>query len=188
MNTLATPERAPGGTPERDDRPRASSRSLFDPTIVRGALIDSVRKLHPRTQARNPVMFVVLVGSVLTTILFLRDVGDSTAAENVFSRARRPVPLVHRAVRQLRRGDGRGTGEGAGRDAAQDAGRDHGQPPHRRRRCRAGGVVDAGQGRRRRGVRGRDDPLRRRDHRGHRLGRRVGDHRRVRARDPRVGR
>jgi K+-transporting ATPase ATPase B chain len=85
MNTLATPERAPGGTPERDDRPRASSRSLFDPTIVRGALIDSVRKLHPRTQARNPVMFVVLVGSVLTTILFLRDVGDSTAAENVFS-------------------------------------------------------------------------------------------------------
>jgi potassium-transporting ATPase ATP-binding subunit len=85
MSTLATPERTPGGTPERDDRPRASSRSLFDPTIVKGALIDSVRKLHPRTQARNPVMFVVLVGSVLTTILFVRDLGDSTAAENVFS-------------------------------------------------------------------------------------------------------
>jgi potassium-transporting ATPase ATP-binding subunit len=85
VSTLATPERASGGTPERDDRPRASSRSLFDPTIVKGALIDSVRKLHPRTQARNPVMFVVLVGSVLTTILFLRDLGDSTAAENLFS-------------------------------------------------------------------------------------------------------
>ena len=36
-------------------------------------------------QARNPVMFVVLVGSVLTTILFFRDLVDSTAQENVFS-------------------------------------------------------------------------------------------------------
>jgi len=60
-------------------------RSLFDPAIVRTALVDSVRKLHPRVQARNPVMLVVLVGSVLTTILFVRDLGDSTAAENVFS-------------------------------------------------------------------------------------------------------
>jgi potassium-transporting ATPase ATP-binding subunit len=60
-------------------------RSLFDPAIVRTAVVDSVRKLHPRIQARNPVMFVVLVGSVLTTILFFRDLGDSTAQENVFS-------------------------------------------------------------------------------------------------------
>jgi K+-transporting ATPase ATPase B chain len=57
---------------------------MFDREIVRGALVDSVRKLHPRIQARNPVMFVVLVGSVLTTVLFVRDLGDSTAAENVF--------------------------------------------------------------------------------------------------------
>ncbi|HEX8804633.1 MAG TPA: potassium-transporting ATPase subunit KdpB, partial [Acidimicrobiales bacterium] len=60
-------------------------RSLFDPTIVRTAVVDSFRKLHPRTQARNPVMFVVLVGSVLTTALFVRDLGSSTAAENVFA-------------------------------------------------------------------------------------------------------
>jgi potassium-transporting ATPase ATP-binding subunit len=58
---------------------------MFDRQIVREAIIESFRKLHPRTQARNPVMFVVLVGSVLTTILFLRDLGDSTAAENVFA-------------------------------------------------------------------------------------------------------
>jgi K+-transporting ATPase ATPase B chain len=58
---------------------------MFDRKIVREAIVESFRKLHPRVQARNPVMFVVLVGSVLTTILFVRDLGDSTAAENVFA-------------------------------------------------------------------------------------------------------
>src|SRR5215475_8876017 len=50
----------------------AKARSLFDAPIVRGALVDSIRKLDPRVQVRNPVMFVVLVGSVLTTALFLQ--------------------------------------------------------------------------------------------------------------------
>ena len=36
-------------------------------------------------QARNPVMFVVLVGSVLTTFLFVRDLGDATGKENLFA-------------------------------------------------------------------------------------------------------
>jgi high-affinity K+ transport system ATPase subunit B len=34
----------------------------------RGAIVDALRKLHPRTMAKNPVMFVVEVGSVLTTV------------------------------------------------------------------------------------------------------------------------
>jgi K+-transporting ATPase ATPase B chain len=51
---------------------QAKARSLFDPAIVRGALVDSLRKLDPRVQVRNPVMFVVLVGSVLTTALFVQ--------------------------------------------------------------------------------------------------------------------
>src|SRR5438876_3143548 len=46
------------------------ARSLFDPTIVRQATIDSFRKLTPKRQVRNPVMFVVYVGSILTTLLF----------------------------------------------------------------------------------------------------------------------
>src|SRR5215472_2743608 len=50
----------------------AKARSLFDAAIVRGALVDSLRKLDPRVQVRNPVMFVVLVGSVLTTALFVQ--------------------------------------------------------------------------------------------------------------------
>ncbi len=44
--------------------------SLFEPTIVRRALWDSVRKLNPLYQIKNPVMFAVEVGSVLTTLLF----------------------------------------------------------------------------------------------------------------------
>jgi K+-transporting ATPase ATPase B chain len=51
----------------------AKSRSIWDPQIVRTAVWDALRKLHPRTMMRNPVMFVVEVGSVLTTIRLLLD-------------------------------------------------------------------------------------------------------------------
>jgi K+-transporting ATPase ATPase B chain len=51
----------------------ATSRSIWDPQIVRTAVRDSFRKLHPRTMMRNPVMFVVEVGSVLTTLRFAID-------------------------------------------------------------------------------------------------------------------
>jgi K+-transporting ATPase ATPase B chain len=50
------------------------ARPLVDPAIVRAATIESFRKLDPRVQIRNPVMFVVLVGSVLTTCLFVQAV------------------------------------------------------------------------------------------------------------------
>ena len=48
---------------------RDKTRPLFDPPIVRRAILASFRKLDPRHQMRNPVMFVVEVGSVLTTLL-----------------------------------------------------------------------------------------------------------------------
>ncbi|HCI7327864.1 potassium-transporting ATPase subunit KdpB [Enterobacter hormaechei] len=43
--------------------------ALLEPTLVRQALKDSIIKLSPHTQWRNPVMFIVWIGSVLTTIL-----------------------------------------------------------------------------------------------------------------------
>jgi potassium-transporting ATPase ATP-binding subunit len=49
------------------------TRSIWDPQIVRRAVWDSFRKLDPRTMARNPVMFVVEVGSVLTTVRLIQD-------------------------------------------------------------------------------------------------------------------
>ncbi|OTA16505.1 putative metal cation transporter P-type ATPase CTPV [Xenorhabdus vietnamensis] len=44
---------------------------LFEPTLIRHALIDSLKKCHPARQWRNPVMFVVYVGSCLTTALWI---------------------------------------------------------------------------------------------------------------------
>jgi potassium-transporting ATPase ATP-binding subunit len=48
--------------------------SLFNAKIVRRASIDSLRKLNPRVMMRNPVMFVVEIGSVLTTALLIANV------------------------------------------------------------------------------------------------------------------
>jgi potassium-transporting ATPase ATP-binding subunit len=45
--------------------------SLFQAEIVKRALIDSVKKLDPRVQVRNPVMFVVEIGSLITTVTWL---------------------------------------------------------------------------------------------------------------------
>ena len=45
--------------------------SLFAPQILRPALLDSLRKLDPRLMVRNPVMFVVEVGAVLTTLIWI---------------------------------------------------------------------------------------------------------------------
>jgi K+-transporting ATPase ATPase B chain len=46
-------------------------KSLFDPQILRRASIDALVKLNPRSMMKNPVMFVVEVGSVVTTVLLL---------------------------------------------------------------------------------------------------------------------
>jgi potassium-transporting ATPase ATP-binding subunit len=55
------------------DNPRRNVLSLFDPAIIRPAIWDAFRKLDPRLMIRNPVMFVVEIVSVLTTIIYLRD-------------------------------------------------------------------------------------------------------------------
>src|SRR3990172_10712197 len=48
------------------------ARALFESAIVRQAVVDAFRKLTPRRQIRNPVMFVVYVGSILTTLLLVQ--------------------------------------------------------------------------------------------------------------------
>ena len=45
----------------------SKTRPLFDAAILKRAIVDSFRKLDPRRQLRNPVMFIVFVGSILTT-------------------------------------------------------------------------------------------------------------------------
>ena len=48
------------------------SFSLFDPVLVKPAVLSAFGKLSPSVQWRNPVMFVVYIGSILTTILWLQ--------------------------------------------------------------------------------------------------------------------
>ena len=46
--------------------------TLFDPALLKPALTESFKKLSPRAQWRNPVMFVVYIGSIITTALFFQ--------------------------------------------------------------------------------------------------------------------
>src|SRR5882724_723807 len=73
------PQIAPAQTESADSTAMGLSRGkrarpLFDPPIVRRALVDSFVKLNPRHLAKNPVMFVVEVGAALTTLLLVRTV------------------------------------------------------------------------------------------------------------------
>ena len=52
--------------------------SIWDPGIVTQAIKDSFRKLDPRIQIKNPVMFIVEVGSLLTTIIFIQELARGT--------------------------------------------------------------------------------------------------------------
>ena len=75
--TLTT---TPPAQPEPGSAPHgvAEARGLFDGPILRQALVDSLMKLNPVTQIRNPVMFVVLVGSVITFVEAIAHPGKFT--------------------------------------------------------------------------------------------------------------
>jgi potassium-transporting ATPase ATP-binding subunit len=75
-NGLQPPVHQPGNIGQA----RNAARSMFDPVIARPALVDSFRKLAPRHQLRNPVMFCVYVGSILTTILWIAALGGQAEA------------------------------------------------------------------------------------------------------------
>lgn len=56
---------------------KAESRNLFTSAIFKQALLDSFVKLDPRVQIRNPVMFVVEIGSIFTTVLYIAALAGS---------------------------------------------------------------------------------------------------------------
>ncbi|MFI6352253.1 hypothetical protein ACIBJF_06200 [Streptomyces sp. NPDC050743] len=71
----AAPEQAPLSRPEHTPRPRAEARArrrapsgLFEPAQLVRSVPEALRTLHPRVLVRNPVLFVVSVGAVLTTL------------------------------------------------------------------------------------------------------------------------
>jgi K+-transporting ATPase ATPase B chain len=57
---------------------QANRRSLFDARIVRRAAVDALAKLRPQVMMRNPVMFVVEIGSVLTALLLIANLATHT--------------------------------------------------------------------------------------------------------------
>jgi K+-transporting ATPase ATPase B chain len=76
MNTETLPPvEAPGEAPGKEGR---KAQALFAPEIVKPAVGESFKKLDPRVQLRNPVMFIVEVGSVWTSILFFQNLSGST--------------------------------------------------------------------------------------------------------------
>jgi K+-transporting ATPase ATPase B chain len=83
--TDLTPE--PVGVTSLHEPGKGASRrgALLSPAIVRRAMADAVKKLNPRTQVRNPVMFVVFVGSLLTTYLFVRELPTASASDSTFT-------------------------------------------------------------------------------------------------------
>jgi len=62
----------------------SATQWMFDPAIVKPALIDAFKKLSPRAQWRNPVMFVVYLGSILTTLLYLQALEGNGEAPSGF--------------------------------------------------------------------------------------------------------
>ncbi len=63
---------------------RAKS-SIFDPALLRPAILDSFYKLDPRTLMRNPVMFVVEIVSAATTVIFVRDLFSGAMGDAAFT-------------------------------------------------------------------------------------------------------
>ena len=146
------------------------------------ALRDSVKKLNPRTLVFNPVMFVVEVGSVLTTIMLVKLIADGADAKTVIVNALIIIFLWLTVIfanfaEALAEGRGkaqaatlRKTKVGAQAKRLTDA-----RAAHYARSYR----VRAAQGRPRAGRGGRPDPQRRRSARRRGLRQRGGHHRRV---------
>ncbi|MFY9221647.1 MAG: potassium-transporting ATPase subunit KdpB [Blastocatellia bacterium] len=62
-----------------------NTKALFESSIVKTAIKDSLLKLDPRIMSKNPVMFVVEIGSLLTTLLLIRDIAQGQTANLLFT-------------------------------------------------------------------------------------------------------
>jgi len=155
------------------------ARSLFDPGILRPALLESLRKVDPpRPRSANPVMFVVEIGALITTVAWLiqglRGAARSAAATSPpgSPSASPPGSGSPSSFANLAEALAEGPRPGPGGEPAGDAG------PRPRHGCATGGEKSAAELSRGDVVvveGGGDDPRRRHRDRGDRLGRRVGD-------------
>lgn len=59
-------------------------QAMFESALVKRAIVDSFRKLNPKLQVKNPVMFVVFIGSILTTALWIQSLVGKGEASPIF--------------------------------------------------------------------------------------------------------
>ena len=85
MTTTFEASVSPPAPGETADQPEPRRKGVFERAIVGPAIVDSFRKLNPRALMANPVIFVVEVCSVYTSVLFVRDFAKSTRSENIFA-------------------------------------------------------------------------------------------------------
>ena len=109
----------PRPRPGRALMPTRAGISIWDPAITRRAIVDSARKLDPRIQVRNPVMFIVEAGSLITTVIWIRELTSGTG-EPWFSGQVTFWLWFTVTVREFCGSDGRRAREGAGRNIAED--------------------------------------------------------------------
>ena len=99
-------------------RKRMPVATMLDPQIVVPAIGQAFVKLNPATLIKNPVMFVLEIVTALTTVILIRDL--LTGGGKYWLRVPdRNLAVVHRAIRQFRRGRRGRARQGAGRYAAQ---------------------------------------------------------------------
>ena len=139
--------RAPHAPMSTDTLSTRTPRPLFTRDIMLPATWASLKKLDPRVQIRNPVMFVVEIGAAITTGIFVVDARPRHHRLAGLHRRHRVLAVADGGLRQLRRGGGRGAGQGPGRGPAGHAQPARGPPPARRRRrgARAGGQPGPGR-------------------------------------------
>ena len=136
------------------------------------ALVDAFKKLDPRVQIKNPVMFVVLVGTVVTLIESIAHPGMFDWSITVWLFL---TVMFANFAEAMAEGRGKAQADTLRRMRAETEARRL-TPDGSEERVAGRGSGEGGP----RGLRGgRPHPLGRRDRRGHRLGRRVGHHRRV---------
>ena len=166
----------------------AERRKLFTADIVVPALWASLRKLDPRVQIRNPVMFVVWLGSAITTAIFLVDLVQGETGSLAFT----GVVALWLWLTVIFANLAEAIAEGRGKAQANALRATRSEMMARRLYEGDAEELDPrGRPAPRRpgGVRGgRPDPGRRRRRGRGGLGGRVGDHRRVGPGHPRVGR
>ena len=163
-----------------------AKQSIFSRDIVFAAIGDSFLKLDPRTLFRNPVIFIVEIGSVITTAIFFRDLFASGESEPLWFTGTIAFWLwltVLFANFAEAIAEGRGKAQANALRATRTTTIAFRRSDTGRPRGSSGARAPARRHRRRRG--GPDHSRRRRDHRGRRLGRRVRHHRRVRSGHPR---